>query len=167
MTKVLLKTTMGDITLALDEERAPITVANFLEYANSGHYCGTVFHRVIDGFMIQGGGYDANLKKKPTLPPIPNEAENGLKNTRASISMARTSDINSATAQFFINVKDNAFLDHRDKSPEGYGYAVFGAVIDGMDVVDAIKSVQTGAKGSFNKDCPLTEITILSVTRLD
>ncbi len=165
MTKVTLETTMGQITFELDEEKAPKSVQNFLEYVDSKHYEGTVFHRVIDGFMIQGGGYDRELKKKPTRPGVEIEADNGLPNVRGSVAMARSSDPNSATAQFFINVVDNPFLDHKDKTPEGWGYAVFGKVVEGMDVVDKIKAVPTGARGSFTKDCPLEDVVILSVTR--
>jgi cyclophilin family peptidyl-prolyl cis-trans isomerase len=167
MAKVLLKTSEGDITLELDEEKAPISTKNFLEYVDSGHYAGTIFHRVIEGFMVQGGGYDASFDKKPTRPPIENEATNGLKNTRGTVAMARTSDVASATAQFFVNVVDNAFLDHRDTSQKGYGYCVFGAVIDGMDVVDKIRKAPTGSKGPFQKDCPLTDVVIESATRVD
>jgi peptidyl-prolyl cis-trans isomerase B (cyclophilin B) len=165
MTKVTLETTMGQITFELDEEKAPKSVQNFLEYVDSKHYEGTVFHRVIDGFMIQGGGYDRELKKKPTRPGVEIEADNGLPNVRGSVAMARSSDPNSATAQFFINVVDNPFLNHKDKTPEGWGYAVFGKVVEGMDVVDKIKAVPTGARGSFTKDCPLEDVVILSVTR--
>lgn len=160
MPKVLLSTSLGDITLELDEEKAPASVKNFLEYVKSGHYEGTVFHRVIDSFMIQGGGYDTSLQKRATRPPIPNEADNGLKNEQGTVAMARTSDINSATAQFFVNVVDNDFLNHRSKTPEGYGYAVFGKVCDGDDVVEAIKAVDTGPKGIFAKDCPQEDIVI-------
>ncbi|MCB0545900.1 MAG: peptidylprolyl isomerase, partial [Saprospiraceae bacterium] len=124
-TKVKLETTLGDIVMELDEEKAPVSCKNVLEYVDAGHYAGTVFHRVINGFMIQGGGYDETLQKKPTKPAIKNEATNGLKNVRGSVAMARTPDIDSATSQFFINVVDNDFLDHRDETPEGYGYAVF------------------------------------------
>ncbi len=167
MAKVKLETTLGEIVLNLDEERAPISTKNFLEYMESKHYEGTLFHRVIDGFMIQGGGYDGELKKKPTRPPIENEAGNGLENKRGTVAMARTSDVQSATAQFFINVVDNAFLNHRDDSPEGFGYAVFGEVVEGMEVVDKIKSVPTGGRGSFAKDVPVEDVRIISVTRID
>jgi peptidyl-prolyl cis-trans isomerase B (cyclophilin B) len=163
MAKVKLQTTLGDIIIELDDARAPISTKNFLEYVEAKHYNGTLFHRVISGFMVQGGGYDGELKKKPTRPAIANEGDNGLKNVRGSVAMARTSDVSSATAQFFINVVDNPFLDHREKTPEGYGYAVFAKVVEGMDVVDKIKDVPTGAKGSFTKDCPVTDVTILSV----
>ena len=167
MARVLLKTSEGEITLELDQEHAPISTENFLRYVEEGHYAGTVFHRVIDGFMIQGGGYDGSLDKRPTRPPIQNEASNGLLNQRGTVAMARTSEVNSATAQFFINVSDNKFLDHRDTSPQGYGYAVFGRVVDGMDVVDRIKGVPTGAKGPFAKDCPQTNVVIESASRVD
>lgn len=160
MKKVVLNTSMGDITLELDEDKAPISVKNFLEYVESGHYAGTLFHRVIDGFMVQGGGYDEELQKKPTRDAIENEANNGLKNDRGTVAMARTSEINSATSQFFINVADNDFLNHRGETPEGWGYAVFGKVVEGMDVVDKIKSVPTGPRGSFAKDCPETNVVI-------
>jgi peptidyl-prolyl cis-trans isomerase B (cyclophilin B) len=165
MTKVTLETTLGKIVLELNEEKAPKSVKNFLEYLDAKHYEGTVFHRVIDGFMIQGGGYDGELKKKPTRPAVEIEADNGLLNDRGTVAMARSSDPNSATAQFFINVVDNAFLNFKDKTPEGWGYAVFGTVVEGMDVVDKIKAVPTGAKGSFTKDCPLENVVIESATR--
>jgi peptidyl-prolyl cis-trans isomerase B (cyclophilin B) len=165
MAKVMLHTTLGDITIELDEEKAPVSTKNFLEYVDAKHYDGTLFHRVINGFMIQGGGYDTECKKKPTRPPISNEADNGLKNERGSVAMARTSDVSSATSQFFINVVDNPFLDHREKTPEGYGYAVVGKVVEGMDIVDKIKEVPTGPKGSFTKDCPLTDVLIISAER--
>ena len=144
MPSVLLKTNHGDITLELDAAKAPKSVANFLAYVNSGHYDGTIFHRVINNFMIQGGGMTAGMKQKPTLDEIENEANNGLKNDRGTIAMARTSDPHSATAQFFINVNDNDFLNHSVPTPQGWGYAVFGKVSNGMDVVDSIKKVQTG-----------------------
>ena len=160
MATVLLSTPLGDITLELDEENAPVSTKNFLEYVASGHYVGTVFHRVIDGFMVQGGGYDENLEKKKTLDPITNEAANGLKNDRGTVAMARTMELNSATAQFFVNVVNNDFLNHRAPTPEGYGYAVFGKVADGMDVVDKIKAVKTGSKGPFQKDCPQEHVVI-------
>ena len=166
MTKVALETTLGTITLELNEEKAPRSVKNFLHYLEAKHYEGTLFHRVIDGFMIQGGGYDHDLKKKPTQPPVEIESDNGLANSRGTVAMARSSDPNSATAQFFINVVDNPFLNYKEKSPEGWGYAVFGTVVEGMDIVDKIKSVATGAKGSFSKDCPLEDVVILSATRL-
>ncbi len=160
MPKVLLSTSLGKITLALNEAKAPVSVKNFLEYVESGHYVGTVFHRVIDGFMVQGGGYDENLKKKTPRDPITNEADNGLKNDRGTVAMARTMELNSATAQFFVNIVNNDFLNHRGPTPEGYGYAVFGEVSEGMDVVDKIKAVQTGSKGPFQKDCPQEHVVI-------
>jgi peptidyl-prolyl cis-trans isomerase B (cyclophilin B) len=167
MPKVALKTSMGEIVLELDQEKAPNTVKNFLEYVESGHYAGTVFHRVIDGFMIQGGGYDTSLTKKPTRDPIANEADNGLKNDLGTVAMARTADVDSATSQFFINVVNNDFLNFRSKTPEGWGYAVFGKVVDGMDVVDKIKALPTGAKGMFTKDCPLEDVVIESAEILE
>lgn len=163
--RVHMQTSMGDIVLELDQAKAPISVKNFLSYAQSGFYEGTIFHRVIDGFMIQGGGYDAQYNKKPTQPPIINEANNGLKNIRGSVAMARTGVIHSATAQFFINVKDNAFLDHSDPTPRGFGYAVFGQVIEGMDVIDKMRQVETGAGTALpSRDVPKTPIVIKKVT---
>lgn len=164
-TSVIVETSMGNFTIALDGDKAPKTVENFLAYVDAGHYAGTVFHRVIDGFMVQGGGYDENLEKKPTRNAIQNEADNGLKNTLGTVAMARTNDPHSATAQFFVNVKDNAFLDHKEKSGTGWGYAVFGKVTDGMDVVNQIKDVDTGSKGSFAKDAPLQNVVIKSIRR--
>lgn len=157
--KVRLATSHGDITLELDAAKAPETVENFLGYVRDGHYDGTVFHRVIDNFMIQGGGMDASLRPKQTKAPIQNEADNGLKNLRGSIAMARTQDVHSATAQFFINVADNDFLDHTSKSPMGYGYAVFGKVVEGMETVEAIRQVKTGNKG-MHQDVPVEPVTI-------
>ncbi len=145
--KATIETTMGTISLELDEAKAPATVKNFVEYANSGHYDGTIFHRVIDGFMIQGGGFTKSMDQKPTREPIMNEAMNGLKNLRGTIAMARTMVVDSATSQFFINLVDNAFLDFTNPTPHGFGYAVFGKVTDGMDVVDAIAKVKTGFSG--------------------
>ena len=145
--KATIETTMGTISLELDEAKAPATVKNFVEYANSGHYDGTIFHRVIDGFMIQGGGFTKSMDQKPTREPIRNEAMNGLKNKRGTIAMARTMVVDSATSQFFINLVDNAFLDFTNPTPQGFGYAVFGKVTDGMDVVDAIAKVKTGFSG--------------------
>ena len=156
---VRLETSMGDITLELDAQNAPESTANFLEYVNSGFYDGTIFHRVIDGFMIQGGGMTADMKEKKPRGPIRNEASNGLKNLRGTIAMARTQVVDSATCQFFINVKDNAFLDHKNETPSGYGYAVFGKVIDGMDIVDAIRQVATGNKG-MHQDVPKEAVVI-------
>lgn len=161
--RVLLETTKGDITLELAGDKAPETVANFLRYVDEGFYAGTVFHRVISGFMIQGGGLTADLDKKPTHDPVKNEAANGLKNTRGSIAMARTRDPHSATAQFFINHADNAFLDHPGQ--DGWGYAVFGRVIDGMDVVDAIAEVPTTRSGGRG-DVPAEPVIIESAKRL-
>ncbi|BFN01924.1 peptidylprolyl isomerase [Moraxella sp. K23] len=159
MPYVELETTMGNIVIELNQEKAPNTVANFLEYVKSGHYDGTIFHRVIDGFMIQGGGMDANMTEKSTNAPIQNEADNGLKNEFGTIAMARTSDPHSATAQFFINVKDNSFLNFSGKNPQGWGYAVFGKVIEGMDIVNKIKGVPTGKYG-FHADVPTTPVVI-------
>jgi len=159
---VLLKTTKGDIKIELDKAKAPATVENFLTYAKDGFFDGTIFHRVIGGFMIQGGGFDKDMKQKKTKAPIKNEADNGLKNKRGTIAMARTSDPHSATAQFFINLADNAFLDHKDKG-QGYGYAVFGHVTEGMDVVDAIAKVATTSKPP-HADVPVEPVVIESVT---
>jgi peptidyl-prolyl cis-trans isomerase B (cyclophilin B) len=156
---------MGDITLELDEENTPVTANNFLKYVENGHYNNTIFHRVIDGFMIQGGGFNESFQQIPTMAPIINEAEKGNKNKKGSVAMARTSDVNSATAQFFINVADNSFLDHRDKSPQGYGYCVFAQVIEGMDVVDNIRKVQTAKRGQHD-DVPLQNVTIISVKNI-
>jgi peptidyl-prolyl cis-trans isomerase B (cyclophilin B) len=162
---VEVATTHGTFVIQLDPAKAPKSVANFLEYVDAKHYDGTVFHRVIPTFMIQGGGFDQQLEKKPVRAPIQNEADNGLKNTRGTVAMARTNDPHSATAQFFVNVTDNAFLDHQAKSGTGWGYAVFGKVIEGMDAVDKIKAVKTGAMGSFAKDAPLTNVVIQHVRR--
>ncbi|WP_321934886.1 peptidylprolyl isomerase [Paraburkholderia sp. J8-2] len=156
---VELHTNHGVIKLELNAEKAPKTVANFLNYVKNGHYDGTVFHRVIDGFMIQGGGFDASMKQKPTEAPIENEANNGLKNERGSIAMARTNDPHSASAQFFINVADNDFLNHSSPTPQGWGYAVFGKVVEGLEVVDKIKKVKTGSKG-FHQDVPVDDVVI-------
>ena len=157
--RVLLSTTNGDITVELDQEKAPVTCENFLAYVASGHYDGTVFHRVIPGFMIQGGGFTADMRQKPTSSPINNEADNGLKNDRGTLAMARTSDPHSATSQFFINLTDNDFLDHKAKSPQGWGYAVFGRVVEGLEVVDAIAQVQTGTSGPHS-DVPEEPVVI-------
>ncbi len=156
---VILHTNHGAITIELDAERAPKSVANFLEYVRSGHFDNTLFHRVIDGFMIQGGGFTPDFKQKPTRAPIENEANNGLKNKRYSVAMARTSDPHSATAQFFINVADNAFLDHRSPDANGWGYAVFGRVVGGTDVVDRIKGLPTGTRG-MHQDVPTQDVVI-------
>jgi len=165
--RVEFKTTMGAFTLELYPDKAPKTVANFLQYANSGFYKGTVFHRVIDNFMIQGGGFDPTMKQKETRGPVENEAgtamKGGLRNESGTVAMARTPDPNSATAQFFINVKDNGFLDYRDPSPQGIGYTVFGRVVEGMNVVMQISRVDTAAAG-MNRDVPKRPIIIESVT---
>ena len=156
---VKLHTNHGVITLELDAERAPQTVANFLEYVRSGFFNNTVFHRVIDGFMVQGGGFEPGMNQKRTNAPIKNEADNGLKNEAYTVAMARTSDPNSATAQFFINVSDNAFLNHTAPTPQGWGYAVFGRVVDGKDVVDKIRKVRTGSRG-MHQDVPNDDVII-------
>jgi peptidyl-prolyl cis-trans isomerase B (cyclophilin B) len=156
---VELHTNHGIIKLELDAEKAPKTVENFLSYVTKGHYDNTVFHRVIDGFMIQGGGFEPGMKQKPTDAPIDNEANNGLKNVKGSIAMARTNDPHSATAQFFINVNDNDFLNHSSPTPQGWGYTVFGKVVEGLEVVDAIKKVKTGSKG-FHQDVPVDDVII-------
>ena len=163
MQTVILNTNHGSITIELDDEHAPKTVENFLSYANEGFYNNTVFHRVINGFMIQGGGFEPGMKQKPTKAQIKNEANNGLKNTTGTIAMARTNDPHSATAQFFINVADNDFLNFKSESPQGWGYAVFGKVTDGMDVVNKIKGVKTGTSG-FHQDVPKEDVVIQSVT---
>ena len=161
--KAILETTMGTITLALDEEKAPETVKNFAQYAKDGHYDGTIFHRVIDGFMIQGGGFTKDMNQKETREPIRNEAMNGLKNRRGTIAMARTSVVDSATSQFFINLVDNDFLDFQNPTPQGFGYAVFGEVTDGLDVVDAIGKAKTGTVGYY-QNVPDEAIVIRKVT---
>lgn len=161
---VLIETSLGNITAELDQANAPISVANFLQYVESGHYSGTVFHRVIPGFMIQGGGFTADMQQRPTRAPIENEATNGLTNNRYTLAMARTNVVNSATAQFFINTGSaNEFLNNRGTTPETYGYAVFGRVIDGMDVVNQIENVATGRRGPYN-DVPNTPVEIVSIT---
>ncbi len=157
---VKLETSMGEILLELDEEKAPKTVANFLEYVKKGHYDGTIFHRVIDGFMIQGGGMTSDMQEKPTEASIENEADNGLKNEAYSLAMARTTDPHSASAQFFINVKNNEFLNHTAKTAAGWGYAVFGKVAKGHGVVNKIKSVKTGRKG-MHDDVPAEPVEII------
>ncbi|GAB2826593.1 peptidylprolyl isomerase [Actinocorallia aurea] len=159
MSKVRLHTSLGDIVIRLDAEKAPKTVANFLGYVGDGFYDGTVFHRVIDGFMVQGGGMEPGLKPKATGAPIENEADNGLKNTAYSVAMARKSEPHSATAQFFINVTDNPALDHTSATPRGWGYAVFGEVVEGREVVDALKTVPTGSQGGHG-DVPLNDVVI-------
>jgi cyclophilin family peptidyl-prolyl cis-trans isomerase len=158
--RVRLSTTFGDIVLELDREKAPKTVENFLGYVQEGYYDGTIFHRVIDGFMAQGGGFTQDFQKKPTHAPIENEADNGLKNLNGTIAMARTNDPQSATAQFFINVADNGFLDYQSPTPRGWGYAVFGKVVEGMDVVDKIRRTPTGSGGPFRSNLPRTTIVI-------
>jgi peptidyl-prolyl cis-trans isomerase A (cyclophilin A) len=162
--QVILETSLGSITLELDPQQAPITVANFLGYVDSGFYDGTIFHRVIPGFMIQGGGFDEAMDEKKTGPSIKNEAGNGLSNRRGTIAMARTSVVDSATSQFFINSVDNFFLDHRNESTDGYGYCVFGHVIEGLEVVDRIAKVPTGNLGYF-QDVPQEPVIILSARR--
>jgi peptidyl-prolyl cis-trans isomerase B (cyclophilin B) len=163
MVKVTMETNKGVITLELDGEKAPVTVENFVTYARAGHYDGTVFHRVIPGFMIQGGGFDSDMKQKATNAPIKIEADNGLKNTKGTVAMARTSDPNSATSQFFINVTDNGFLDHQSPTPQGWGYAVFGKVTDGMDVVESIEKVKT-ANSAGHQNVPIEDVIIEKVT---
>lgn len=159
---VLIKfeTTMGNFVVELDTEKAPKSSANFEQYVRDGFYNGTIFHRVIDNFMIQGGGFDADMQQKETREPIENEADNGLANDKYTLAMARTQDPNSATAQFFINVKDNAFLNHTAKTVNGWGYAVFGKVVEGTEVIDAIKGVKTGSFG-FHQDVPAEQVVIL------
>jgi peptidyl-prolyl cis-trans isomerase B (cyclophilin B) len=157
---VLLETTQGKIVLELDAQKAPKTVGNFVSYVEAGHYEGIIFHRVIAGFMAQAGGYDGNYKEKSTHSPIANESNNGLSNVRGSIAMARTSDPHSARAQFFINLVDNSRLDYRAGPPESWGYAVFGRVIEGMEVVDKIAAIPTGAGGPFRTDVPQTAVAI-------
>lgn len=163
MTKVNLETNYGPIVLELDDQAAPNTVANFVNYVNSGHYAGTVFHRVIPGFMVQGGGFEPGLKQKPTQAPIQNEATNGLKNDKYTVAMARTNDPHSATAQFFINISDNAFLNHTAPQGQGWGYAVFGKVTDGTEVVDKIAAVTTGSAGP-HQDVPVDDVIIESAS---
>ena len=159
MSQVKFTTSLGAFTLQLDADKAPKTVENFLAYVAAGHYDNTIFHRVIKGFMIQGGGFEPGMKQKETRAPIDNEAANGLKNKRGTIAMARTGDPHSATAQFFINVVDNEFLDFKSPSGQGWGYCVFGEVTEGLDVIDAIKGVRTGNKG-FHQDVPVDDVVI-------
>jgi len=156
---VKLHTNHGAITLELDAARAPETVKNFLAYVASGHYANTVFHRVIDGFMVQGGGFEPGMKQKPTRATVQNEANNGLKNERYTVAMARTADPHSASAQFFINVADNGFLNHKAQTPDGWGYCVFGRVVEGQDVVDKIKGVKTGKRGAHG-DVPAEDVIL-------
>ena len=160
---VRLETNHGTIDLELDAAAAPKTVANFLQYVRDGHYDNTVFHRVIDGFMVQGGGFSPGMKQKPTRPPVANEADNGLRNDRYTVAMARTSDPHSASAQFFINVGDNDFLNFKAANPDGYGYCVFGKVVAGTDVVDKITAVRTGNKG-FHQNVPAEDVMIVKAT---
>jgi len=161
--RVRITTTLGDIVLELNREKAPESVENFLDYVREGFYDGTIFHRVIDGFMVQGGGFTQDFQKKSNRAPIENEANNGLKNTNGTVAMARTNDPHSATAQFFINVADNAFLNHTSPTPRGWGYAVFGKVIEGMDVVDKIRKTPTGSGGQFRSDVPRTPVVMEKV----
>ncbi len=163
--RVLMHTTLGDIVVELNQEKAPVSVQNFLSYVNEGYYNGTIFHRVMDGFMIQGGGFGKDLERKPTNAAIKNEADNGLKNTRGTIAMARTNMPHSATSQFFINVVDNESLDYRSSTARGWGYAVFGRVIEGMDVVDKIRKVPTSTSGPF-ENVPKIPVVIESVSVL-
>jgi peptidyl-prolyl cis-trans isomerase B (cyclophilin B) len=164
--KVKFETSMGNIILTLNPEKAPATVANFLAYVRDGYYDGTIFHRVIKGFMIQGGGFDAQMQKKQTRAPIANEADNGLANVKGSIAMARTNDPHSATAQFFINTVDNAFLNHRAKTAKGWGYCVFGSVIEGQAVVQKIEQVATGRQGMYG-DVPKTPVVIKKAVAIE
>jgi peptidyl-prolyl cis-trans isomerase B (cyclophilin B) len=156
---VQMDTSAGTLRIELDDEKAPLSTANFLSYVNKGHYDGTVFHRVIKGFMVQGGGFEPGMKQKPTDAPIKNEANNGLKNKHYTLAMARTSDPHSASAQFFVNTTDNGFLDFRAENAQGWGYAVFGRVVEGMDVIDKIENVRTGRKG-MHDDVPLEDVRI-------
>ncbi len=164
-TSVVIETAQGTIEIELFEDKAPKSVENFLKYVDDKHYDGTVFHRVIPGFMAQGGGYDGNMEKKPVRDAVENEGDNGVKNTRGTVAMARTNEPHSATAQFFVNVKDNVFLDHTGKNSTGWGYAVFGKVTNGMDVIDKIVGVPTGPKGPFAKDAPVENVVITSARR--
>ena len=161
--QIRITTNLGEIEILLNSEKAPKTVANFVNYINDGFYSGTVFHRVIKDFMIQGGGFTANLQRKENNPPIINEANNGLQNIRGSIAMARTNEPHSATSQFFINTKDNAFLNHTNKTMRGWGYTVFGNVTKGMNVIDKMNITKTGAKGIFNQDVPVDTIVIQKI----
>jgi peptidyl-prolyl cis-trans isomerase B (cyclophilin B) len=162
---VQMETSAGTLHIELDEANAPLSTANFLAYAKAGHYDGTVFHRVIKGFMVQGGGFDVDMKQKPSMAPIKNEANNGVKNKHYTLAMARTSDPHSATAQFFINATDNSFLDFKAENAQGWGYAVFGKVVAGTEVVDAIERVRTGRKG-MHDDVPLEDVVIQTVTEV-
>jgi peptidyl-prolyl cis-trans isomerase B (cyclophilin B) len=164
--KVKLQTSLGDVVIQLDPEKAPITSQNFLEYVNDGFYNGTIFHRVIPGFMAQGGGFDTEFNQKQTRPPIKNEADNGLKNVRASVAMARTSIPDSATSQFFVNYVDNGFLDHTSPTAQGWGYAVFGQVVEGMDVIKQMENVPTGSRNG-HQNVPSTDIVIEKASVLE
>jgi len=167
MTKTIeMQTSAGTLRIELDEANAPLSAANFLAYVKSGHYDGTIFHRVIKGFMLQGGGFEPGMKQKPTMEPIKNEANNGLKNKRYTLSMARTSDPHSATSQFFLNTVDNGFLDFKAENASGWGYAVFGKVVAGTEVVDAIEKVRTGNKAG-HADVPLEDVVILRATEVE
>jgi cyclophilin family peptidyl-prolyl cis-trans isomerase len=162
---VEVATNFGTFVIQLDPAKAPKSVANFLQYVDAKHYDNTIFHRIIPTFMVQGGGYDVNYEKKPVRAPVQNEADNGLKNKRGTVAMARTGDPHSATAQWFVNVADNAFLDHTSKDAKGWGYTVFGKVISGMEVVDQIVALPTGEAGPFSKDAPKDPVVIQSVRR--
>lgn len=164
--QVKIQTNLGDIVVELYPDKAPKSVTNFLNYVDTNFYTNTIFHRVIDGFMIQGGGFSQQFERKPTSPPIINEADNGLKNETGTLAMARTPEPHSATAQFFINVADNDFLDHTNKTPRGWGYAVFGKVVKGMEIVDNIRQTPTGSGGPFQKDVPKSPVVILGISRL-
>jgi peptidyl-prolyl cis-trans isomerase A (cyclophilin A) len=159
---IRFETTLGDFTIEFFEKEAPLSVANFLSYIDDGHFDGTIFHRIVPGFVIQGGGFTEDMTQKKTKPPVKNEADNGLKNSRGSLSMARTNDINSATSQFFVNLKDNDFLDH---SRQNFGYAVFAKVTQGMDVIDKIAAVETGRRRGFD-DVPVEAVIMKSVRRV-
>ncbi len=160
---ITIKTSLGEMQAELYADKAPETVKNFLQYVKDGHYNGTIFHRIIPTFMVQGGGFTRDMEQKSTRAPVRNEAANGLKNTKGTLAMARTSDVNSATSQFFINVADNGFLDYRNATPQGFGYCVFGKVTKGLDVLEKIKSVPTGSHGPFD-DVPTTAVEIISIT---
>lgn len=162
--RVVLETSKGPIVIELFADQAPATVENFLGYVDAGHYDGTIFHRVIDGFMVQGGGFTAEMSQKPTRKTIQNEADNGLKNARGTLAMARTSDPHSASAQFFVNLVDNGFLDHTGKTPQGWGYAVFGRVVEGMETIDAIAKVRTGNRAG-HENVPLEPVVVESARR--